>query len=252
MLAIRSSRSARENCVWAILRSQTRLQSSSGSQKNDLMKQLARLSAFLTLVASIAAGLASCESTPASQVVPPAQTRGKALYQRDCVGCHAERATGDAFSGVPALAGQRFEYLREQIENFSIDQRRSTAMRWAFNHASTSPLQSADDLAAYLSHLPALRFAQDDPRFRAEGERNYMAQCATCHGKDARGNPAGTIPSLRAQHDAYLVNRQRLFASASPTIRIAAHEMDDHSMIVIAAYLSSLEGVKDDSTAPPP
>ena len=148
-------------------------------------------------------------------------------------------------------AGQRFEYLREQIENFSSDQRHSTPMRWAFNHASTRPLQSADDLAAYLSHLPAQRFAEGDPRFHAEGEKAYVAQCAACHALDARGNPAGTIPALRAQHDAYLVNRLRRLGSSSPTIRIAAHQVDDHTMIVIAAYLSSLHGVNDDSAAPP-
>lgn len=222
------------------------------AKKKGLMKQMTRLSALLPLVVSIAAGLASCESTPAVPVLPLAQARGQALYQRECVGCHAERATGDAFAAVPALAGQRFEYLREQIESFSSDERHSTPMRWAFNHASTRPLQSADDLAAYLSHLPAQRFAQGDPRFHAEGERVYVAQCATCHGMDARGNPAGTIPSLRAQHDAYLVNRLRLFASSSPTIRIAAHEVDDHTMIAIAAYLSSLQGMNEGSTQPPP
>jgi cytochrome c553 len=216
------------------------------------MKQLAGLSALLPLVTSIAAGLAGCESTPAVQALPLAQARGKALYQRECVGCHAQQATGDAFTAVPSLAGQRFEYLREQIESFSSDERHSTAMRWAFKHASIRPLQSADDLAAYLSHLPAQRFAQGDPRFHAEREKNYVEQCATCHGMDARGNPAGTIPSLRAQHDAYLVNRLRRFASSSPTIRIAAHEVDDHTMIVIAAYLSSLQGVNNGPTPPPP
>jgi cytochrome c553 len=214
------------------------------------MKQLARLSARLTLVASMAAGLASCESTPSNQAVLTAEARGKALYQRDCVACHAQQATGDAFMAVPALAGQRFEYLREQIENFSSDERHSTPMRWAFSHASTRPLQSEDDLAAYLSRLPAQRFAQGHPRFHAEGEKDYLARCAACHAMDARGDPAGT-PSLRAQHDAYLVNRLRRFASSSPSIRIAAHQVDDHTIIVIAAYLSSLHGMNDGFTQPP-
>lgn len=215
------------------------------------MKPLAQLSALLCLATSVAAGLASCESTRSVKSVPIAQAHGRALYQRECVGCHAQQGVGDAFAGVPALAGQRFEYLREQIENFSGDERHSTPMRWAFNHASTRTLQSADDLAAYLSHLPTQRFAESDPRFHAEGEKDYMSQCAACHALDARGNPAGTIPSLRAQHDSYLVNRLRRFASSSPTIRITAHQVDDHTMIVIAAYLSSLHGMNDDSATPP-
>lgn len=225
-----------------------------GSQKKELMKPFAQLPAGLCLIASLAAGLASCESTPAlQQSVSPAQTRGKALYQHDCVGCHGQHGTGNGFNAVPALAGQRFEYLREQIENFATDDRHSSSMRWAFNHASTKPHQSAHDLADYLSHLPVQRFADEDTRFHAEGEKNYRTLCATCHATDARGNPAGTIPALRAQHDSYLVNRLRRFDSSSPTIRIAAHAVDDHAMVAIAAYLSSLRGVTDDSnTLPPP
>lgn len=223
------------------------------SQKKETMKRFARLRAGLCLLASAAAGLAGCEATPAlQQSVPAAQTRGKAIYQRDCVGCHAQHGTGDAFTAVPALAGQRFEYLREQIGNFATDERHSSPMRWAFNRASTNPLQSADDLATYLSRLPAQRFASGDPRFHAEGEKDYAALCAACHAGDARGNPAGSIPSLRAQHASYLVNRLRRFASSSPTIGIAAHEVDDHTIIAIAAYLSSLRGLEDTSTKPPP
>ncbi len=217
------------------------------------MNRFAQLGSGLYLVLSIAAGLISCESTPAlQQSVPVAQIRGKAIYQRDCVACHAQQGAGVAFTAVPALAGQRFEYLREQIVNFSTDERHSPRMRWAYEHASTKPLQAADDLAAYLSHLPEQRFASGDPRFHAEGEKNYAAMCAACHARDARGNPAGTTPSLRAQHDSYLISRLRGFASASPSIRIAAHEVDDHTIVAVAAYLSSLRGVNDDSAKPPP
>jgi len=179
-----------------------------------------------------------------------AQTRGHAIYLRHCVGCHAQHGTGDAFSAVPALAGQRFEYLREQIENFASDERHSPRMRWALNRASTTPLQSADDLASYLSHLPVQRFASGDPRFHAEGERDYAALCVACHAADARGNLSGTIPSLRTQHDSYLVKRLRGFASSSPTIAIKAHEVDDHTIVAIAAYLSSLGAVDDGSAEP--
>jgi cytochrome c553 len=223
------------------------------SKKKGTMKQFARLCAGLCLVVSVAAGPASNESTPAlQQSVPVAQMRGKAIYQHDCVACHAQQGTGDAFMAVPALAGQRYEYLREQIGNFATDERHSSPMRWAFDRASPKPLQSADDLATYLSHLPAQRFALGDPRFHAEGEKDYATLCAACHAGDARGNPAGTIPSLRTQHDSYLVSRLRRFASSGPTIKIAAHEVDDHTIIAIAAYLSSLRGVDDDSTKPPP
>ena len=143
-------------------------------KKKEAMKQFARLCVGLGLFASVAAGAAGFESTSArQQSVSPAQTRGKAIYRRDCVGCHAQHGSGDAFMAVPALAGQRFEYLREQIGNFATDERHNSRMRWAFNRASTNPLQSADDLATYLSHLPAQRLASGDPRFHAEGKKDY-------------------------------------------------------------------------------
>ena len=208
------------------------------------MKQSLRLCAGLSLVASLAVAQASCESTPSSEL-SAAQMRGKAIYKHSCVACHAEHGTGNAFAAAPALAGQRFEYLRNQILDFSADERHSPRMRWAFNRASAKPLQSADDLAAYLSHLPLQRFAQSDLRFHEEGGKEYAAQCAACHAEDARGDSTGAVPSLRAQHDSYLVNRLRRFSSASPTVKIAAHEIDDHTIVAVAAYLSSLSGGVD-------
>jgi cytochrome c553 len=217
------------------------------------MKQFVRLCVGLCFVATMPAGPAGCESTSAHQQSASfAQTRGKAIYQHSCVGCHAERGTGDAFTAVPALAGQRFEYLREEIRNFSTDERHSSRMQLSFAHASVKPLQSADYLASYLSQLPLQRFAQSDLRFHEEGEKDYAALCAACHAGDARGNSAGTIPSLRAQHDSYLVNRLRRFASTSPTVKITAHEVDDHAIVAVSAYLSSLPGVDDGSAGAPP
>jgi cytochrome c553 len=217
------------------------------------MKHFGRICAGVLLLASVAAALTSCAFTSASpQAVSPAQVRGRAIYQRSCVACHAQYGTGDAFTAVPALAGQRFEYLRAQIRSFSADERHSSRMRWAFDHSSSNPLQSADDIASYLSHLPLQRFAESDPRFHAEGEKVYATLCAGCHAEDARGDPAGTIPSLRAQHDAYLVNRLRGFASTSPTIKIAAHEVDDHTIVATCAYLSSLRGEGDEPAKQPP
>jgi cytochrome c553 len=212
--------------------------------RKQAMKKFVRFCTALCFVATMAAGPAGCESTSAHQQSASfSQTRGKAIYQHSCVGCHAEPGTGDAFTAVPALAGQRFEYLREEIRNFSIGERHSSRMQLAFAHAPVKPLQSADDLASYLSQLPLQRFAQDDLRFHEEGEKEYASLCSACHAKDARGNSAGTIPSLRAQHDSYLVNRLRRFASTSPTVKISAHELDDHAVVAISAYLSSLRGM---------
>jgi cytochrome c553 len=77
---------------------------------------------------------------------------------------------------------------------------------------------------------------QSVPAAQARGKAIYQRDRVACH----------------AQHNSYLVNRLRQFASTSLTVKIAAHEVDDHTIVAIAAYLSSLPTVDDDSAKPPP
>lgn len=204
----------------------------------------ARLWSALFILTAALGGLTSCGaiSTP-KRMQPDASARGKTIYQHHCIGCHGQHGTGDAFQSVPALAGQRFEYLRLQIERFAIDERHDYRMRRAFNRVSMNDPVVAVDVATYLSLLPMQRFADSDPRYREQGEKQYLARCATCHGLEAQGRSDGAVPALRAQHDAYLVHRLRRFASDSPTVGVAAHSIDDNAIVPIAAYLSSLQGL---------
>jgi len=208
------------------------------------MNRIARLGFALFALSSGISGLASCE-TPSRQAgsEPVSAARGREIYQRHCSGCLAIRGTGDAFLAVPALAGQRLEYLRQQIERFSINERHSSRMRWAFNRVSMNTPQAALDVATYLSQLPVLKFADSDPRHKTQGQTLFAASCSVCHGTDAEGSADGSVPSLRAQHDAYLVNRLRQFASTSPMVEIGGHVLVDDDIIAISAYLSSLQGL---------
>ena len=208
------------------------------------MKDIAcRVIAMLTLGTGIA-GMASCEVVSHQEgPQPTAVAHGEQIYRENCIGCHAARGTGDAFLAVPALAGQRRQYLLDQLQRFSTDERHSPQMQQAFKRLSVDLPQAAADVSSYLSRLPVQRFAEGDPRFQAEGRVSYLARCASCHGADARGNADGTAPSLRAQHDSYLMNRLRRFATTRPAVLIEAHVVDDHAIIAVSAYLSSLQGM---------
>jgi cytochrome c553 len=208
------------------------------------MNGAARFGFALFVFTAGIAGLASCE-TLSRRAGPESVSvaRGKDIYQQHCSGCHAIHGTGDAFLAVPALAGQRLEYLRRQIEQFSIDERHSSRMRWAFDQVSMNTPQAALDVATYLSQLPVLQFADSDPGHRVQGQARFGASCSACHGMEAEGSADGSIPSLRAQHDSYLVNRLRKYASTRPMVEVGAHALDDDSIIAISAYLSSLRGV---------
>ena len=123
-------------------------------------------------------------------------------------------------------------------------------MQWAFKRVSMTSPESAADVATYLSGLPMQRFADTNPHHRARGERIYLDHCSGCHGTDAHGNADGAIPSLRDQHDFYLVNRLRRFAFTSPGVAVAAHSLDDTAIVAVSAYLSSLHELDVKSESP--
>ena len=203
-----------------------------------------QIAVALCVVTASMAGFTGCTTTATEgHAVPDSAARGKAIYGQHCVGCHGQLGTGDAFKSVPALAGQRMEYLRRQIEQFATDQRHSSQMQWAFNRFSMTDPESAD-VATFLSGLPMQRFADSDSRHLWRGEKVYREHCASCHAADALGSADGTVPSLRDQHDVYLVDRLRRFASASPNISVAEHAMADADIVTVSAYLSSLRGVE--------
>jgi cytochrome c553 len=212
-------------------------------QERTMKKISCRVVTMFALAAGVS-GMASCEGlSHRDGAQSTAVTRGEQIYWKNCIGCHAPRGTGDSFLAVPALAGQRRQYLQDQLERFSTDKRHSSQMQWAFKRVSVDTPQAAADVATYLSSLPGQRFVESNPRLQAEGQANFVAHCASCHGADVRGSSDGAIPLLRAQHDSYLENRLRRFASASPTVMISAHVIDEHTIIAVAAYLSSLRGM---------
>jgi cytochrome c553 len=174
---------------------------------------------------------------------PSAADRGEKIYKQYCAACHAGEGTGNSFRAVPALAGQRAEYLRRQIVSFSSDERHSSDMRWAFSQVSMNTPQTAADVVSYISELPTPKFGEADHRFEAEGKTNFVARCAGCHSMDALGSPDGTIPSLRTQNAPYLFGRLSRFAAQGPALGVSARALDRHDIIAISSYLSSLKGL---------
>lgn len=52
-------------------------------------------------------------------------SRGKELYQRDCVSCHGQNGEGDGAKFFPQLAGQHYKYLLRQVTETRDGQRRN-------------------------------------------------------------------------------------------------------------------------------
>jgi cytochrome c553 len=178
----------------------------------------------------------------------PNASHGAALYLQNCARCHNQGAIGDPGNVVPALAAQREAYLIKQLADFTELERESREMHAVVAKPTLSEPQSLADLAAYLSHLPAVRFPETADGEGVElGEAIFQEQCASCHDEDARGDDDGFVPSLRDQHYSYLVREMRGLA-ASHRLNVDKDlvrfidSLDTEEMTAVADYLSRLRG----------
>lgn len=178
----------------------------------------------------------------------PNASHGAALYLQNCARCHGQGAGGDPRNVVPALAAQREAYLIKQLADFTELERESKEMHAVVARAALIEPQALADVAAYLSHLPAARFAETADGAGVElGEAIFQEQCASCHEEDARGDDDGFVPSLRDQHYSYLVRQMRSLAAAhrlnvdADLVRFI-DSLDTDEMTAVADYLSRLRG----------
>ena len=180
--------------------------------------------------------------------LPANPIRGKALFNRNCIACHALHAYGDPFKAVPSLAGQHFSYLVRQIAYFSDGERKNSGVHWALDRNTIQSPQSWADVAAYLSNLPMMRFAQTGGSRNIDiGRTIFNQQCASCHHADASGNADGTVPALRDQHFSYLSYRLHALAQdkrheVDPGLMRIIQTLNNREIGSLANYLSHLKG----------
>ena len=116
------------------------------------------------------------------------------LPVRNCTWCHGMSAQG--YSKAPRLAGQRVDYLVNQLQAFATHKRDeflSTKYMW-YAAANLDPL-TVRNLAAYLSALPPEAAKDGDSELVAEGRIIFengvpdenIAACQACHGPEAQG-----------------------------------------------------------------
>ena len=118
----------------------------------------------------------------------------ESLQIRNCTWCHGSSAQG--FMRAPRLAGQRDQYIENQLQSFkehTRDNPRSQQYMWAAA-ANVSP-ETAHDLAAYFSSLPAQAANDGDATLAPAGHTIYeegiaesnVAACVVSHGPNAEG-----------------------------------------------------------------
>lgn len=204
---------------------------------------LVALLTVLGAVPSLAAAAASYLGAPGS-----ANASAGAGLSATCVACHGPK--GNSVSAAfPNLAGQNYNYLLKQLENFRSASRQAAPMSALIKVVPSAPGdQNLKNLAAYFAAQkldrskganatvpkPAQKLAAAGYRIYAGGDgAEKVPACAACHMPSGLGNAPMAIPRLAGQPAPYVVSQLQRFASGK------RHNSPQHVMRVIAKRLSN-------------
>ena len=193
--------------------------------------------------------------------LPPAgaATQGATLLAV-CAACHGMNGIGMSPTH-PNLAGQGYNYILKQLENFRSGARKSSVMNGMAMTIPPSPAHAnLKAIAAYFSQLkPMWTYAAAVPvpatpeqlrlgkviyeqGVAAEG----LPACAACHGLNGEGNGPMAIPALAGQHAPYMLGELQRFASGRRTnspgqvMYTIARTMTADEQNAVIAYLATL------------
>ncbi len=169
---------------------------------------------------------------------------------RNCTWCHGSSAQGFMFA--PRLAGQRDQYIENQLLRFSEhirDNPRSRQFMWPAT-GNLDP-QMGHYFSAYFSTLPPIA-ANDGDQARVEAGRaiyevgiaeSNVVACVVCHGPNAEG--VREIPRLGGLSYTYLKSRLEQWvegfdATAAPMPQIAS-QLSPDQIDALASYLSFVQ-----------
>jgi cytochrome c553 len=179
------------------------------------------------------------------------ETDAAKLATQVCASCHGPR--GDSISpAFPKIAGQRVEYLENQLKAFR-DRTRADPMAQAYMWGMTSQLSedSIKKLAVFYSGQKPAPGKAANPKLVQSGKAIYetgipsakVQACNTCHGPNGEGNAA--FPRLAGQHAEYVVKQLVLFKSSlreggsALIMHNISTGMSFEQMETVAAYLAS-------------
>lgn len=174
------------------------------------------------------------------------ESRAKKIVSGVCFVCHG--MAGESSSEVfPRLAGQHWEYIVKQLQQFKSGERKSTAM------ADMAAKLTADEMAAlgkYFEKQPVVSEPAKDPGLAAVGAYIYaqgnrfsgVPACASCHGADGLGSAA--LPRLAGQYAGYIESQLKLFNQRQRTndnavMHSIVEKMSPLEMAAVAEYLGA-------------
>ncbi|WP_126286126.1 c-type cytochrome [Burkholderia stagnalis] len=216
--------------------------------------------AHIVSLAMLLAGSA-CHDLERSREVDNPAVAGKTIALQVCSNCHG--ATGVSVSPMfPKLAGQRKEYLVDQLTDFKLHARADPNAKrymWGFTHLTDAQI---DELATYFSSQRATLGDAGDFALIGAGKAIFeaglpdkgVAACIGCHGQHGEG--VSRFPRLAGQHADYVIKQFRIFRETDTRPRgtvmteVCAN-MSEQDMRAVAAYVEAFPPEAEASASPP-
>lgn len=190
--------------------------------------------------------VAACTTLASGAGAQADEARAKKIVNGVCFLCHG--AEGESSSEVfPRLAGQHWEYVAKQLDNFKSGKRKSTAM------ADMAAKLTPDEMLAlgrYFEKQTVVSEPAKDTALAAVGSYIYqrgnpysgVAPCATCHGPGALGTTQ--LPRLAGQYAPYIEGQLKQFNQRERTndnavMHSIASKMTALEMAAVAEYLAA-------------
>ena len=200
---------------------------------------------------------------------------GKSIFESGkgdvpaCNSCHGAKGLGDDNLGTPRLAGQVYQFLFKQLDDYANDRRQDTTMYVMNANAKGLSPEDRRDVAAYLNSLDEPRHGKqvaeahggsDLAALKEAGtevgqphigkimvyygtpERN-IPSCYSCHGFNGRGVEP-MYPRIGEQKFTYIVSQLKKLRSGERTndpmgqMRAVAKKLTDEDILNVAAYLT--------------
>lgn len=217
--------------------------------------------AITTAVAGVAfafaliAPAAFAQSPDYLGTLPPKVNGVPNVVKTTCSACHGidGNSIGPTF---PNLAGQNYNYLLKQLEDFRNGTRSPATMKQMIKAVPQAPDNAnLKQIAAYFSHQtlkrntgqepkPSKALVEDGYKLFVRGSstltqflitRRDVPSCAACHSANGEGNAPMAIPALAGQHATYIQTELERFASG------ARHNGPNGIMAAIAAPLTGTQ-----------
>jgi cytochrome c553 len=155
------------------------------------------------------------------------------------------------------LAGQREQYLIQQLARFVDGARQGSEMHGPIMHETLQPMdvaraQAFRDLATYLSRAPRNRHPEHGAgQALALGQRDYVRGCSGCHGSEGGGSDSEAIPAIGGQGYGYLLSQLRNFSAGRlqhPSLADSPVALSTDEREAVADYASRMTYLTATST----